>query len=184
MIRRTMMLRPMQAGVSGYARLQCESGCTLVQLHARGLAPGRARLFWYLSDRAAREVASGEVNAHGELSLEAEFWVEPELVPEDFTVFGAFCPDASDELSAVLSFWPTADSVVVATCASVFASACAPVSAPLCDAPHPVNWSTNVTTRNRARYFFHLIRLCLFITFICLLPGCFCIQYVSNKIAG
>lgn len=72
MIRRTMMLRPMQAGVSGYARLQCESGCTLVQLHARGLAPGRARLFWYLSDRAAREVASGEVNAHGELSLEAE----------------------------------------------------------------------------------------------------------------
>lgn len=71
-IRRTIMLRPMQTGVSGYARLQCEAGGTQVQLHARGLPPGQARLFWYLSDRAAREVAGGTVNPHGELSLEAE----------------------------------------------------------------------------------------------------------------
>ena len=71
-MRRTIMLKPMQPGASGYARLQCEGGRTLVQLHARGLEPGTVRMYWYLSGQAARELGCRPVNAHGEASLEAE----------------------------------------------------------------------------------------------------------------
>lgn len=71
-MRRTMMLKPMQPGVSGYARLQCEGGRTLVQLHARGLEAGTVHMYWYLSGQRARELGQRTVNAHGEASLEAE----------------------------------------------------------------------------------------------------------------
>ena len=71
-MRRTIMLKPMQPGASGYARLQCEGGRTLVQLHARGLEPGNVHMYWYLSGQTARDLGSRPVNAHGEASLEAE----------------------------------------------------------------------------------------------------------------
>ena len=37
-IRKTILLKPMQAGVSGYARVQAEGSRALVQLHAHGLS--------------------------------------------------------------------------------------------------------------------------------------------------
>lgn len=71
-LRQTILLRPMLSGVSGFARVETQSRHTAVQLHARGLPEGTASLYWYMSDRAAREVASGTVNPRGEISLEAE----------------------------------------------------------------------------------------------------------------
>lgn len=71
-IRQTVMLRPMFSGVSGYARVESEAHRTIVQLHARGLPEGEARLFWYMSDRAAKQLAQGKVNPRGEVSLESE----------------------------------------------------------------------------------------------------------------
>jgi len=71
-MRRTIMLKPMCPGASGYARLQAEGGRTLLQLHARGLDATHVRLFWYLSGQAARELGGRAVNAHGEASFEAE----------------------------------------------------------------------------------------------------------------
>lgn len=70
-IRQTLMLRPMHNGVSGYARIQHENRHTVVQLHARGLPPGTARLYWLTHDRLAREAASAAVGDHGDCSLEA-----------------------------------------------------------------------------------------------------------------
>lgn len=71
-IRQTVMLRPMASGASGYARVESEGNHTVVQLHARGLKEGEARLFWYMSDRAAKQLAQGRVNERGEISLESE----------------------------------------------------------------------------------------------------------------
>ena len=71
-IRQTILLKPMLAGASGYARIEHESRHTVVQLHARGLPEGRARLFWYMSDRAAKQLGEGRVNPKGEISLESE----------------------------------------------------------------------------------------------------------------
>lgn len=70
--RQTLLLKPMQTAASGFARVQAENGRTLVQLHARGLESGTARLFGYLEGGAARELGGARVNAHGEVSLEAE----------------------------------------------------------------------------------------------------------------
>lgn len=71
--RRTIMLKPMQPALSGYARMQTDGGHTLLQLHARGLEAGEnVRLYWYLSGQAAQEIAQTESNAHGEVSVEAE----------------------------------------------------------------------------------------------------------------
>lgn len=71
--RRTILLKPMQPALSGYARLQTDNRCTTLQLHARGLEPGeRVRLYWYLSGQAAQEMAAAAVNAHGEVSVEAQ----------------------------------------------------------------------------------------------------------------
>ena len=70
--RRTLLLKPMQTAVSGYARLQKENGEILVQLHARNLPSGEARLFVCTHSHAVREVARVQVNAHGEASMEAE----------------------------------------------------------------------------------------------------------------
>ncbi len=71
--RRTILLKPMQPAVSGYARMQTDGGTTILQLHARGLEDGQeVRLYWYLSDQAAQLIAQAAVNAHGEVSVEAE----------------------------------------------------------------------------------------------------------------
>lgn len=71
-IRRTILLKPMQTGVSGYARVQAEGSRALVQLHAHGLSVSEVQLFWYLSGQTARELGSARVNARGEASFEAE----------------------------------------------------------------------------------------------------------------
>jgi len=77
--RRTILLKPMQPAVSGYARLQTDDGRTLVQLHARGLEPGqKVRLYWYLNGQHAQEIAQAAVNAHGEVSAEHEAGEPPE----------------------------------------------------------------------------------------------------------
>ena len=56
--RRTVLLKPMQPGLSGYARLQTEGGQTLLQLNARGMESGEeAVLYRYTSDRRAQEAA-------------------------------------------------------------------------------------------------------------------------------
>ena len=70
--RQTLLLKPMQTAARGFARVQTENGRTLVQLHARGLEGGVARVFGYLDGRAARELGSVPVNPNGEASLEAE----------------------------------------------------------------------------------------------------------------
>lgn len=71
-----MMLRPMQAGLSGYARLQAESRRQLVQVHLRGMQQKEMRVFWYAEERMVREVGRASTNARGEASLSAE-------LPED-----------------------------------------------------------------------------------------------------
>lgn len=77
--RRTILLKPMQPAVSGYARWQTDGGHTLIQLHARGLEPGEeVRLYWYLSGQHAQEIAQATVNAHGEVSAEYEENETPE----------------------------------------------------------------------------------------------------------
>lgn len=75
--RRTILLKPMRAAASGYARLQSENGRVYVQLHARGLEEGEKRLFATLHGKAAAELASGRVNANGEFSLEGELEEPP-----------------------------------------------------------------------------------------------------------
>ena len=70
--RRTLLLKPMQTAVSGYARLQAENDRMLVQLHARSLNEGQVRLFALTDTHAAREVSSTQVNVRGEASIETE----------------------------------------------------------------------------------------------------------------
>lgn len=71
--RRTILLKPMQPALSGYARLQADSSSTLVQVHARGLEKGQnVRLYWYLNDQRAQEMAKATANAHGEASFESD----------------------------------------------------------------------------------------------------------------
>ena len=63
--RRTILLKPMQPALSGYARLQTDNRCTTLQLHARGLEPGeRVRRNFQRIDperRAGRFLHGGEV---------------------------------------------------------------------------------------------------------------------------
>ena len=70
--RRTLLLKPMQTAVSGYARLQKENGRAFVQLHAHGLPAGEVRLFASMTGQTARELGCTEVNANGEASFEME----------------------------------------------------------------------------------------------------------------
>ena len=80
--RRTMILKPMQPALSGYARLQTDNAGTLLQLHARGLEESQpVRLYWYLSGQRAQEIARGEANAHGEVSIEADVPKSPSSGP-------------------------------------------------------------------------------------------------------
>lgn len=70
--RRTIMLKPMQNGVSGYARLQTENVRVQLQVHARGIEDESVRLFACLKAQSARELAACAVNGNGEVSLEAD----------------------------------------------------------------------------------------------------------------
>ena len=71
--RRTILLKPMQPALSGYARLQTDGEDALMQVHARGLEPEQqVCLYWYLNGQRAQEIARGSANAHGEASFEAE----------------------------------------------------------------------------------------------------------------
>ncbi|MBR4067972.1 MAG: hypothetical protein IKK08_05010 [Clostridia bacterium] len=67
-----MMLRPMQAGISGYARLQGEARRQLVQIHLRGLKGGSIRAFWYAGDGLVRELGQTPANPKGEAGLYTE----------------------------------------------------------------------------------------------------------------
>ncbi len=67
-----MMLRPLQAGLSGYARLQGEAGRQLVQVNLRGMQPGEMRVFWYTGEGFVRELGRTSTNQRGEASLSAE----------------------------------------------------------------------------------------------------------------
>jgi len=67
-----MMLRPLQAGLSGYARLQGEAGRQLVQINLRGMQSGEMRVFWYAGEGLVREVGRSSANARGEATLSAE----------------------------------------------------------------------------------------------------------------
>ena len=77
--RRTIVLKPMQAGLSGYARLQTEGGKTLLTLHARGMKPAEeVRLYRWLSGHAMQEAAAARANAHGEISAGTEDETAPD----------------------------------------------------------------------------------------------------------
>lgn len=67
-----MMLRPMQAGLSGYARLQGEPGRQLIQINLRGMQSGEMRVFWYAGEGLVREVGRSLANPRGEATLSAE----------------------------------------------------------------------------------------------------------------
>lgn len=67
-----IMLRPMQAGLSGYARVQSESRRQLLQVHLRGMQHKEMRVFWYAEERMVREVGRANANNRGEASLSAE----------------------------------------------------------------------------------------------------------------
>jgi len=77
--RRTILLKPMQPAISGYARLQSDGSRILMQLHARGLETDEnVRLYWYLIGQHAQEMAQAVANAHGEVSAEYEEDMPPE----------------------------------------------------------------------------------------------------------
>lgn len=67
-----LMLRPMRAGIGGYARLQGEAGRQLVQIHLRGLEGGSMRVFWYAGEGLVRELGSSPANPRGEAGLYTE----------------------------------------------------------------------------------------------------------------
>ena len=67
-----MMLRPLQAGLSGYARLQGEARRQLVQVHLRGMLQKEMRVFWYAGEGLVREVGRASANPRGEASLNAD----------------------------------------------------------------------------------------------------------------
>lgn len=67
-----IMLKPMQLGVSGYARLQDERGRVLMQLNLRGLNGRGARVFWYCGGGEVKELGAAPVNLRGEACLTAE----------------------------------------------------------------------------------------------------------------
>lgn len=64
-----VMLRPMQAGVSGYARVQGEAGRQLVQINLRGLRGNGMHAYWYAGDGLVRDLGRRGVNARGEAGL-------------------------------------------------------------------------------------------------------------------
>ncbi|MBE5815397.1 MAG: hypothetical protein E7320_09380 [Clostridiales bacterium] len=71
-----IMLRPMQAGVGGYARVQGETGRQLVQINLRGLRGGGIRAFWYAGEGLVRELGASPANARGEAALYTDLPVD------------------------------------------------------------------------------------------------------------
>lgn len=67
-----IMLKPMQTGLSGYARFQTERGRALVQINLRGIACGGIRAFWYAAGGLVRELGTAPVNPRSEAALTAE----------------------------------------------------------------------------------------------------------------
>jgi len=103
--RKTLLLKPMQTAVSGYARLQKENGRLFVQLHARGLPEGEVRLFAVFSGQKVRELGSARVNVNAEASVEAEAPPEVETlvllaVPPRPLLLGLCGPQDADSLLA------------------------------------------------------------------------------------
>lgn len=67
-----IMLKPMQPGLGGFARLQSEGRRTLAQVNVRGLSCKGLRAFWYLGGGLLAELGTAAVNAKGEAFLEGE----------------------------------------------------------------------------------------------------------------
>ena len=67
-----IMLKPMQTGASGFARLQAERGRGLAQIHARGLRCKAVRAFWYAGDGWVKELGTAAVNPKGEAAMQTE----------------------------------------------------------------------------------------------------------------
>lgn len=78
---RLIMLKPMQVGVSGYARMQSDRGQTLIQINLRGVKIASVRAFWYCSDYEVRELGVAKTNKRGEAAIEAEL-PQGQLAPE------------------------------------------------------------------------------------------------------
>lgn len=70
--KRMILLKPMQPGVSGYARLENEGDRARVQVNARGLETGGIQVYWYGAGGEARLLGAVRVNAHGEAAVQAE----------------------------------------------------------------------------------------------------------------
>ena len=65
--RRTILLKSMQPALSGYARMQTDSGRTLIQLHARGLEEGEDVTHVMIDDAGITKGQSNHVSCvdHG-----------------------------------------------------------------------------------------------------------------------
>ncbi len=74
MKRQYIMLRPLATGISGFARLETESGGLLFQLTCKSLAgqAGGVRAFLYAGAGAVQELGRARVNAQGQATLLAE----------------------------------------------------------------------------------------------------------------
>ena len=79
--RRFVTFKPMQSGVTGYARLQWEAGYVDVQMQLRGLTCSGARFFAYTGAGEARDLGRSKGNAHGEACLTARL-TEAALPPQ------------------------------------------------------------------------------------------------------
>ena len=77
--RRTILLKSMQPGLSGYARLHTDGEKMRWQLQARGLeAASEARLYRLTSGQDAQELTAVRDNARGELCTGAEDEADPQ----------------------------------------------------------------------------------------------------------
>lgn len=74
--RRTILLKPMQPGLTGYVRLQAENGRTALSLHARGAEEGAVRLYVCLGGLAAQEAARVRANPRGEIAAQVDLACE------------------------------------------------------------------------------------------------------------
>ncbi len=70
--RQMIMLRPMQPGLSGYARVQAEGNCQMIQIHIRGAKQGVLSAFWYAGEGVVRPLGQTPVNPRGEASLSTQ----------------------------------------------------------------------------------------------------------------
>lgn len=66
-----VMLKPMRAGLSGYARLQTEHGGAYAFISARGIRSRCACAYWYHGGGEVCALGGAPVNARGELALDA-----------------------------------------------------------------------------------------------------------------